>query len=132
MSNNAVAHPVEGAGIKCHVCGARPFAADWGLPESLETYDLRKNGDRWECPQHRTPRPKRETRNKPDALLDKLTDVVSGMGVQFIRNTAEVDEEEQAEALELIDRIRESMNGPRRDRFTEEAAHAANGEGEKQ
>jgi hypothetical protein len=67
-------HPVEGAGIRCHVCGARPFAAAWGLPQELECFDL-VNGvdDLWGCPAHRVKREKaKSTHDQLAAVLEKL------------------------------------------------------------
>jgi hypothetical protein len=42
----------EGAGIKCCVCGARPYP-ELSLPEVVpQTYDLMKIRGRWRCSQH--------------------------------------------------------------------------------
>jgi hypothetical protein len=46
------AAPTEGVGIKCVVCGARPFADCW--PEKpRETFDLLKIDGEWRCKLHR-------------------------------------------------------------------------------
>jgi hypothetical protein len=60
----------EGAGIKCSTCGARPFAAEWGLPPELESFDLRKIDDLWFCASHRK-RTKAKDKTAMEAPADK-------------------------------------------------------------
>jgi hypothetical protein len=104
-------YPIEGAGIKCVVCGARPFAAEWGLPPELECFDLVKRGGKWGCPKHRAAtkplRPPPE--DKAETLLHQLRSVIETMEADFIQDDraafAEVDGKQKAEAFDLIDRI---------------------------
>jgi hypothetical protein len=118
--------PTEGAGIKCHVCGARPFATAWGLDPALDCFDLIKVGDLWGCPKHRVrkvkPVSKEVEEDEEEAkelleareagieetLLDELADIIGDMGVQVTGKTVGINERQRTAALDLINRIRES------------------------
>jgi hypothetical protein len=48
-----IAKPIEGAGIKCSVCGARPFPGfPSDAPDCRQDFDLMKIGNEWFCSQH--------------------------------------------------------------------------------
>jgi hypothetical protein len=101
--------PTEGARIACPICGARPFAADWGLPSDLDCFDLIKVGDKWGCPKHRAPRSRLvasdRTESEAETLLGELADLIARMDVQIDEGEAAIDEEQRAQALDLVSRI---------------------------
>jgi hypothetical protein len=108
--------PTEGAGIACHVCGARPFAEDWGLPAALDCHDLIKSGDKWSCPQHRVRAPtsvqSSRVESEVEPLLRELAGLVANMSAVIDEDDDEngevfaaVDEDEREVALDLINRV---------------------------
>jgi hypothetical protein len=106
--------PTEGAGLKCHVCGARPFAAAFGLPPDLESFDLVKVGDKWGCPRHRPARPKSGRSGSKSEVLDELAETIANLDADIAEDIlgekfAQVDEKGLEKALKLIASIRAKL-----------------------
>jgi hypothetical protein len=104
--------PSEGAGVKCHSCGSRPFAAAWGLPLSLECFDLIKANGKWGCPAHRVAKPKRaDSTGGAEALLNELAEVIDNLDVEIIEDSldegsAQISEKGRERALKLVANIK--------------------------
>jgi hypothetical protein len=117
------AHSAEGAHIRCHACGARPFASEWGLAPGLETFNLIKVGDLWGCAKHRLPAPAAAVtprrRRAADAseqvedLLGKLTRLVERMRGEIVNGKVTVDEDQREDALALIGRLETAFDQSR-------------------
>jgi hypothetical protein len=89
--------PNMGARIWCSECGARPFPP----AGTRQDFDLMKIRGQWRCSQHRDVAVEMTTHpltkwGQFESLLDELNRFVANM---------DVDEDDRAEALELIDRM---------------------------
>jgi hypothetical protein len=80
-----------------------------------EDFDLRKIDGRWLCSQHRKAAVKQAVspapRDKLEPLLTELAGLIADMGAEIVTDDdgeeyAEVDEDDRALALGLIDRAR--------------------------
>jgi hypothetical protein len=115
--------PRTGANIACRECGARPFP-ELGPSGTRQTFQLHNGPDGWRCEQHPAARApaKKESASSLEqikTLLSELAGKVANLDADIVedvfgKDVAEVDETEQGEALELIDRIQTAVTKLRR------------------
>jgi hypothetical protein len=98
-----------GANIACAVCSARSFAAEWGLPPELETFDLRKGDDGlWRCSKHRQVKVVEATSHADKKLSARLADARC-VETALIELFDLVDGEDRAEAGQLLEEARGAL-----------------------